>query len=56
MTVFLAALAVWGLCGLIIAALLARHGHNFWLYAVLGLGYGPFLVAIWLGASHEDTP
>ena len=53
MTVFLAVLAVWGLSGLIIAALLARHGHNFWLYAVLGLGYGPFLVAIWLGAAQK---
>lgn len=55
MSVFLAALGVWGLSGLIIAALLARHGHNFWLYAVLGLGYGPFLVAIWLGSRSETS-
>lgn len=53
MNVFLTALVVWGLSGLIIAALLARHGHNFWLYAVLGLGYGPFLVAIWLGSGRR---
>ena len=53
MDVFIAALAVWGLSGLIVAALLARHGHNFWLYAILGLGYGPFLVAIWVSATRE---
>jgi hypothetical protein len=28
MNVILAALAVWALSGIIIAALLARHGHN----------------------------
>lgn len=56
MNVFLAALAVWGVSGLIIAALLSRHGHNFWLYAVLGLGYGPFLVAIWLSSSRDEPP
>lgn len=46
-----AALIVWGLTGLIIAALISRHGHNFVLLAVMGLGYGPLLTLIWLQSS-----
>ena len=48
MTILVTALAVWAICGVIIATLLARHGHNFWLFVLMGLGYGPFLVLVWL--------
>jgi hypothetical protein len=35
MTILLTGLDVWTLSGLIVAGLLARHGHNFWLLALM---------------------
>lgn len=55
MFTFLAFIAIWGLIGVTIAAALARRGHNFWLMAFIGLGYGPLLVIIWfLGARGQE--
>lgn len=56
MMVLVTALVVWAAAGVIIAAILARYGHNFWLFALMGLGYGPFLVLVWLkGARGQQT-
>lgn len=52
----LAALLIWGSIGLVIAAVLSRHGHNFFLLALMGLGYGPLLILIWLqSSSGQET-
>ncbi len=54
--VLFTALGVWAAAGVITAAILSRHGHNFWLFALIGLGYGPFLLLIWLqGARGQQT-
>lgn len=56
MAVALTALIVWGFSGVVVAWLLSRHGHNFWLLGILGLGYGPFLTLIWLrGIQGQPT-
>lgn len=48
MAIFFTALAMWAAAGVIIAAILARHGHVFWVYAAMGLAYGPLLLLVWL--------
>ena len=52
MSIVLPALLIWGALGVAIAGLLSRHGHNFWLYAFIGLGYGPLLLLVWWQAAH----
>jgi len=52
-TIFFAGLAVWAVSGLVIAGFLARQGHHFWLLALMGLGFGPFLIVIWAEALHR---
>jgi len=53
MAIFLTGLAVWACSGLIIAGLLARHGHNFWLLGLISLGFGPFVLLIWSKALYQ---
>ena len=55
MAIFFTGLAVWAVSGLVVAGILARHGHNFWLLALMGLGFGPFLLTIW-GKGLHDLP
>jgi len=46
----------WALSGVVTAALLARHGHNFWLLALIGLGYGPLTGVIFArGFAGQDS-
>lgn len=46
----------WSLCGLAIAVLAGRRGHNLWLFAAMGLAYGPLtIVLVWVtsrGRGH----
>lgn len=56
MFIFLAVVAIWASTGVAIAAVLARYGHSFWLFAAIGVAYGPLLLFVWLrGASGQPT-
>lgn len=56
MLIAVTAFAVWATSGVLIAWLLSRHGHNFWLLAVIGVPYGPLLTLIWFQAiSGQPT-
>lgn len=48
-------LVLWGLSGLAIAGLMYRRGHNFWINAFIGVGYGPFLTVIWLQSRLHQS-
>ncbi len=52
MTILVTALVVWAASGVVTAAILARHGHNFWFFAAMGLGFGPFVVLVWLEGAR----
>jgi nucleotide-binding universal stress UspA family protein len=56
MTIAFTALLMWAFAGVLIAWLSSRHGHNFWIMAVIGLAYGPLLVLIWIrGLKGQQT-
>lgn len=46
----------WSAIGLITAAFMARRGHNFWLFAPMGLAYGPLTPVIaWAAQRNRNS-
>lgn len=50
----LLALAIWSSIGLLASLLFRRHGHNFVLFAGLGLWLGPFVILIMRSVSRDQ--
>lgn len=46
-------IVVWSLSGIAIAVYMARRGHNFWLFAAMGLAYGPLTVVLAWSTSRR---
>ena len=54
MRVLVVALVLWALSGITAAWLFRRQGHNFGVYAILGIGFGPLIGIFLLSASRNQ--
>ena len=43
----------WSFVGVAVAVWLARHGHNFWLFAAMGIAYGPLTAVIGWATTRQ---